>query len=775
MFTSNPPADATHDRLAEPSQDAGRTPGPPVRPPVRPRARSADGRLTGAVLGVARWSARHPWRAIAAWIAFVVISLAVGSLAGTRQLSNADSGVGQSAAADRAIEAARFPSTVTENVLVQSRSGPLDPAVSRSVVAEVSRRYGALPEVKSIGAAVTAADDRSVVVPVIMNVAGSTGSDAVSYAGDHVAALETLARSLQAEHPGLAIGEVGDASLQASVNRQVGSDFHRATVLSLPLTLIILLIAFGALFAAGVPVLLALTAVASALGLSGLVSHLVPASDTLGSVVLLIGMAVGVDYSLFYLRRAREERVAGASTIDAVERAAATSGRAVLVSGIAVMIAMSGMFLAGDAVFSSLAVGTILVVAVAVLGSMTALPAVLAKLGDRIDRPRVPFVRRLQRPEAPRFWPAVMRVLLAKPAVALVLGVVALLALAAPALSMQLRSTGPQDLPRSIPELRTYDRLVAAFPQEGTAHTLVIWSATPLVRGTVERAVGSVESGAAASGLFVRTSPPVEFSPDGRTAKVDLAVPYGTGDPRAVRSLDLLRDHLVPGAFASLRGVSTGVTGDVASDADFSATLRSRLPWVFGFVVLLTFVVMVLAFQSVVIAGTAVVLNLLSVAAAYGLLVLVFQHRWAEGLLGFHSSGAVISWLPLFLFVVLFGLSMDYHVFVVSRIREAAASGLSTREAVTSGVVSSAGAVTSAAIVMVGVFAIFATLSLLEFKQVGIGLAAAVLLDATVVRAVLLPAAMVLLGRYNWWMPGSKRQAPTSPTLGRSTVHANAG
>jgi putative drug exporter of the RND superfamily len=762
MHVSNSPTSL----VAEPSGQHGTSAPEPSR---------NGGRVSAAVLGTARWSARHPWRAIGAWLIFVILSLAVGSAAGTRQLSNADSGVGQSRTADRAIEAARFPTLVTENVLVQPQasSGRLDSAVATAVIAELRTRLAHVTAVDHVGPPITSADGRSLLVPVSMRVGTNTGSAAVTYASDHVAALEAVTRAVQADHPQIFVGEVGDASLQSAVGRQVSSDFGRAELLSLPLTLLILLIAFGALFAAGVPVLLALTAVMSAIALTGLVSHLIPTTDTVASIILLIGMAVGVDYSLFYLRRARDERAAGASTVEAVEIAAATSGRAVLVSGIAVMIAMGGMFLSGDAVFSSLAVGTILVVAVAVLGSLTVLPAVLAKLGGHIDRPRVPFVRRFQRPEAPRLWPAVMRIVLAKPAVALVLGVGALSALALPALSMQLRSTGPQDLPRSMPEMRTYDRQVAAFPQEGLPHTVVIWSPTALNRSAVSGAVSSLESHAAASGLFVSTSQAPEFSPDGRTARVDLPISYGTNDPRAAQSLSLLRDRLLPESFGRMSGVTTAVTGAIASDADFSATLRSRLPLVFGFVVLLTFIVMVLAFQSVVVAATAVMLNLLSVAAAYGLLTLVFQGHWAEGLLGFHSSGAVISWLPLFLFVVLFGLSMDYHVFVVSRIREAAASGLSTRDAVTKGVVSSAGVVTSAAIVMVGVFAIFATLSLLEFKQVGVGLAAAVLIDATIVRGLLLPTVMVLLGSRNWWMPTFGRRRPSSVPL-RQAVQVGA-
>jgi putative drug exporter of the RND superfamily len=715
----------------------------------------------GAALGVARWSARHPWRAMAGWLVFVLICLFAGSAAGTRQLADADTGSGQSGHADRVVANADYPTQITENILVQPRSGRADAEVSAAVT-QLRTSLAGLDVVRQVKGADVSADGRTQLLPVVMQDGGLRNDAAVSWAADRVEQLQTVVATVGSQHPDLRVEEVGDASLEASLGRQVSHDFRQAGLLSLPLTLFILVITFGALIAAGVPVLLALSAVASAIGLSALTSHLFPNSDVISSVILLIGMAVGVDYSLFYLRREREERAAGRTSLDAVDIAAATSGRAVLVSGIAVMIAMSGMFFSGNKEFVSLGIGMILVVAVAVIGSITVLPAVLAKLGHRVDRPRVPFIHRLRsRDGSGRIWPSILRVVLAKPAVSLVVGVTAMLALAAPALGMHLRTTGPSDLPRSIPELRTYDRMVAAFPQEGTTHQVVVWGSQPLNRSVVDAAAHRLQVTAASDGrLFAPDTDAPDYSPDGKVAQFDVAVTYDQGDPRAREGLRVLRDTLVPQAFSSVPGVQTGVTGQIAEDADFSAAFKAHLPLVVGFVLLLTFLVLVLAFRSVVIAGTAIALNLLSVGASYGLLVLVFQHTWAEGLLGFHSNGAVISWLPLFLFVVLFGLSMDYHVFVVSRVREAMQRGLSTRDAVADGVTRSAGTVTSAAVVMVGVFGIFATLSLLDFKQLGIGLAVAVLLDATVVRAVLLPSAMTVLGRWNWWLPKSWERLP---------------
>jgi RND superfamily putative drug exporter len=289
-----------------------------------------------------------------------------------------------------------------------------------------------------------------------------------------------------------------------------------------------------------------------------------------------------------------------------------------------------------------------------------------------------------------------------------------------------------------------------------------VWASSPLDQAEVNAAATKLAA-AATEAPFVEEQPEVQYAPDGRTAIVALPI---TGEPSsaaALTSLVDLRDRLVPAAFAGVTdggAVTVGVTGDVASNADFSDAIAKRLPWVMAFVLLLTFVILLVAFRSLVIAATAVVLNLISVAAAYGILVLVFQNTWAESLLGFRSNGGIVPWLPLFMFVVLFGLSMDYHVFVVSRIREAAHRGMSTIDAIRHGVTSSAGVITSAALIMVGVFAIFGTLSLLDFKQLGVGLAVAVIIDATIVRGVLLPAAMAVLGERNWYLPQFLQRLP---------------
>ncbi|OLB76288.1 MAG: RND transporter [Actinobacteria bacterium 13_2_20CM_2_71_6] len=714
---------------------------------------------------IARWSATHPWRAMALWVVFVVASIVVGNLSGTHKADSAGN-VGETSRAEQLIKSGNFPQDPSvERILVSSRSGPLDRAAAKAAADDAARRLRAVPGVSDVDPAILSPDGTMLMVPVKMAGDPKTASDRVQPLLDATAAV-------QRDHASVRVEEVGNASITKALDATIGQDFQRAEMFSLPVTLIILLVAFGALIAAGVPLLLALSAVGSAIGLSSLASYLVPAQDSVSSVILLIGMAVGVDYSLFYLRREREERAKGAKHLDAVEIAAATSGHAVVVSGIAVIISMAGMFLAGDAIFSSFAGGSILVVAVSVLGSLTVLPALLAKLGRWVDRPRIPFLWRLTaarqladgQAAKPRFWSAVLRPALKYPLATFVISAGALLVLAAPAFGMTLKLPGIQDVPRSTPVMQAYDRLTAAFPSTGTQHVIVV-KAPAAQAGQVKAALDDLGARTASDPLFAHDQKPeLTVSPDRTVTLMTVGTPYAPGTTDGVRSLDRLRGQLVPATVGHLSGAEYAVTGEIAGTTDYSNHVKEKLPLVVGFVLLLTFLVMAWTFRSVVIAVTAIALNMLSVGAAYGLLVVVFQHTWAEKLLDFRSNHGVVSWLPLFLFVVLFGLSMDYHVFVVSRIREAVRSGVPNREAVAQGITRSAGVVTSAAVVMVGVFAIFGTLSTLDMKQLGVGLASAILIDATIIRAVVLPSLMTLLGNANWWAPRFLRGRRPQPT-----------
>nr|MDT0660791.1 MMPL family transporter [Micromonospora sp. DSM 115978] len=705
------------------------------------------GRQYGAATTrIARWSIRHPWWAMGLWLAFVAAAVVVGGMTGTREAT--DLGVGESGRAERIVASAGFADPAVESVLI-TPLGAWDATAARAAADEAADRLRSLREVAEVGEPVPSAVADALLVPVTLD-----GDPEL--AADRIDPVLAVVDDVAAAHPSLRVEIVGDASAGRAVDDLLARDLARAGLFSVPVTLVVLLVAFGAIIAAGVPLLLALSAVAAATGLWGVASQVFPDPGTAAHLMLLIGLAVGVDYSLFYLKREREERRRGVWHVDAVEIAAATSGRAVVVSGVAVLVSMAGLYLAGDVVFNGLATAAIIVVGVAVLGSLTVLPAMLATLGRRVDRPRVPVLWRLtNRDDAPRLWPALLRPALRAPRTTLALSLAVMAALAAPALGMSLKMPGAEDLPRSLPAMRAYDRLVAAYPDEGDAHLVVVRAPAAQADAVRSALTGLVPSGAAE----------VRVSPDRTVSTVEVPVESEGDAPETRRSLVTLRAELVPAAVGAVPGVEYAVGGDIADGIDYTARQQQRLPWVIGFVVLLTVVIMAVAFRSVVVAVVSGLLNVVSVAAAFGLLVLVFQHTWAEPLLDFTSTGHVVAWIPLFLFVVLFGLSMDYHVFVVSRIREAVVAGADSRDAVLQGITRSAGVVTSAAAVMVAVFSIFATLSIIEMKQLGVGLAAAILIDATIVRILLLPSIMALLGRANWWPSrlGRRGQAAAPP------------
>jgi RND superfamily putative drug exporter len=698
-------------------------------------------------LRAARWSATHPWRAIGAWFAFVAIAVALAALVPTKQTTDADYRLGESGRADAMVAAGHFPGGQVESVLVTARDGgaPAQGDVVRAA-AELRTKASGLNGVTGVSAPQWNPPHDAALVDVHL-------TDAVDDPAPVQAAVAAVAR----DHTALELREAGDVSINDAVNTRVAEDLHSAEGISLPITILLMLLAFGALIAAGVPVLLAVTSVAATIGITAPLSHLIHSEPTVTSMIVLIGMAVGVDYSLFYLKREREERAKGHSTLDAVEIAAATSGHSILVSGAAVIGSMAGLFIVGGATFDSLATGAIVVVAVAVIGSVTVLPALLAKLGRWSDRPRLPLLWRVNRRIG---HGGISRRLLApvvrRPVAALVIAVAALVLLAVPSLGMKTNNANLDTLPRSIPQVQTMHAIAAAFPAQGTTATVVVHGPAD-EQARYRSALEHLETAAAATPGFSPAGPgAIETSKDGQTQRLTLPIRWSWSDQRATQAVQHLRDQLVPDAFDGLPG-EHAVGGDVAESLDYATHESSRLPYVIGFVLLLTLVMMALAFRSIVVALLSSALNLLSVGVAFGILTLVFQHGWLSGPLGFTSPGFVIEWIPLFVLVVLVGLSMDYNVFVLARIREHAANGLPARVAVERGITDTAGVITSAAAVMVSVFAIFITLSMLEMKMMGVALAASILIDATLIRLVIMPAALVLLGERAWW-PGRLRR-----------------
>ena len=696
------------------------------------------------------WSVRHRWVAIVGWLLLVVLAGA-GAAVGQRQMTIDQYAAGDSARAARILDQAGIRPGAREMVLVHSDTQTVDApdfqATVRALVVGLTGTGQVADLREPYTAGLVSADRHSALVQFAMT--GDVGT-----AWQRVSPVIDAVDRVRAAHPAVSVEQFGEASANSWFNDTILRDFHRAEWTAIPLALGILLVAFGALLAAVLPVGLAMTAFFAANGLLALISHRMHVDNSTSSVMLLIGLAVGVDYSLFYLRREREERAAGRDPATALRIAAATSGRSVLVSGATVVLAMSGMFLSGMLLFDGFASATIIVVLIAMLGSVTVLPAVLSMLGDRVDFGRVPGMARLRRPQGgSRVWGAILRRVLARPGLSAALSAALLLALAAPLLGMRTEKLSlDKQLPAGAALVQTYHDITAAFPGGPTPAQIVV-TADDVQAGPVRQALADFTSAALRTGLM---NQPIQTTPYPAQHVVVVTVPLAGGgsDDTSLRALRTLRSTVIPETLSTVAGVHAYVAGDLAFSTDFNDRLRHGIVPVLVYVLGMAFLLMLYSFRSLTIAAVSILLNVLSAAAAFGVMVAVFQHGWGAGLVGTAGVGAIESWIPLFAFVVLFGLSMDYHVFVVSRIREAHDRNMTTRAAVAHGIRASAGVVTSAAAIMVAVFTVLGSLSMQDFKQLGVGLAVAILLDATVVRAVLLPSLLTVLGERTWYLPG---------------------
>jgi putative drug exporter of the RND superfamily len=757
-------------RAGAPSAPGQAPPGPPGAGPAgQPRGVPRHGpgpRVRApAVERIAGWSARHRKTAVFGWL-FLVAAVLMGThlLPGnspaTQLCNNYGCDVGQAGRAEQTLQRLNVTFPPSESVLIQARAPgrtfASDPEM-RQAAAQVAAALRGLPhaaaDVRSPlspgGSSLISANGRSALIT--FNIPGNSDNMDQTVVPD----LNAVAAA-QSRHPGLLIAEAGSASADRAINALTGSDFRRAEETSLPVTLVLLLIVFGALIAAGIPLLLAGTSVITAISLLNVPGQWLPVGQAASEVTLLIGMAVGVDYTLFYLRRQREERAKGADAGQAVRIAARTSGRAIVISGLTVMIALAGLFITGAAIFDGIAIGAIAVVGVAVIGSLTFVPGLLSWLGRWADRGRVPFLgRRRTLPEPSRFWGALARRVVRRPLAWGGLAAVAMIALALPALGMRLGEP-VTDVPDNVPIIVTLNEIQQAFPQTPSPAEVVV-TGTNLSGPAVKTAVADLEARASAHGPIRE---PVTVMPvaGGRGLIVNVTLAGNGTDAASDAALLNLRDQALPATLGRVSGISYAVAGGTAGSYDDTQRIDQTLPFVLAAVAALAFVLLMIAFRSVTLPLVSIGLNLLSVGAAFGLITLIFQDGRLQGLLDFTSFGAITNWVPLLMFVFLFGLSMDYHVFILSRIRELRRSGsgnhgASTRDAVTHGIASSAGVVTSAAVIMMAVFSIFATLHTLELKMLGIGLPAAVLIDATVVRGILLPAVMALLGDRCWYLP----------------------
>jgi RND superfamily putative drug exporter len=739
---------------------------------------------------VAGWSAQHRAAAIAGWLGLVVLSVVLSVVVTGEGAPPSDPG--ESGVARRVLDGQGSFEPIRESVLVQPRtdssaSFPEDARLRTATADLVSTLEGlddAVMDVQSplekAGNDRVSADDRSGLVTFFI----PDDEDITRHFDAATAAVNDVAE----RHPDLRIVQSGDLTLSTAVDRAVKDDFSTAEKISLPVTVLILLMVFGSLVAAGIPVLLTATSVIATFSLLQVIDLWTPINSATSSMVLLIGVAVGVDYCLFSLRRLREERAAGRDLDDAIRIAARTSGRVILVSGVTVIVCLSGLLLTGISNFVGLTIGASLVVALAVLASMTALPALLAALGSRVDRGRVPWLGRRRTQVRPsRLWTSVAEAVVRKPVVWGGAAAAALVVMALPAAGMHLQDAAVTDsLPRSVAQVDAAERMQETFPGAASPARVVVWNrdGSRIDPAALDPAVRAIGARAAEAGGA--TAAPITEVVVDRALVIRVPLAGSGTDPTSVKALDTLRDTILPATVGKTTGVEYAVMGKTAFAADFTDVISAKTPVVVGVVLVLAFVLLLVAFRSVAIPAVSIVLTLLSVGAAYGALTWLFQGGHAGSWLGFTSYGGVISWLPLFMFVLVLGLSMDYHIFILSRVRERLHQGASPMRALVDGVGSSAGVVTTAAVVMVSVFSIFVVLSAIEYKMLGVGMAIAVLIDATLVRGVLLPAALAVLGPRAWslprwleWLPGQRLEAPGSggrspewPGLSASNISA---
>jgi RND superfamily putative drug exporter len=575
-------------------------------------------------------------------------------------------------------------------------------------------------------------------------------------ARERVEPLPAMVEELRAAHPGLRIHALNNALANEEISELVNSDLDASLRITIPLTFAILLLAFGTVVAAIVPLVLAVTALLAAFGFLGLYSQAVSAvSPYATQLIVLIGLAVAVDYSLFMVTRYRTERRRGRDRDGAIRVASSTAGRAVFFSGLAVMISIAGLFVLDDPLFRSMAIGTIAVVFISVVGSLTFLPAVLALLGDGLDRFRVPFLaRRGEEGRGP--WARVVRGVMRRPLLWTAVVATLMIAAGTPVTRLHLGQSDFESFPDDLDAVQAINLLDARWPTGSTLELQVVVTradepATQAAIEQLQRRVLEIDG----------ISEPAEVRPsaDGTVARVSFVQSGHRNDLDNRAAVRTIREQIVPELFGPLTGVRALVGGEVAYTADVTDFYAEGMPLVMAFVLGLSFLLLLVAFRSIVIPIKAILLNLLSTGAAFGLLVLVFQDGWLSGQLGF-KPGVIESFVPVFIFTILFGLSMDYHVFILTRIKEARDHGLASNEAVARGIAITSGTITSAAAIMVGVFAVFVTLELAIIKQLGFGLAVAVFLDATIIRSVLLPATMRLLGEWNWWLPPFLRWLP---------------
>ena len=719
---------------------------------------------------LARACSAHPWWTIGAWlVAVVAAGAALALLLGDLTTEGHPTNNPESQRAEDAIEQA-FPSqagnAVTDIIIVRSDRYTVGSPRFRAFVQRLEaqgRETGAVAGVQSFYETrdpALVSEDRHATA-LLIDVPDS------DRAGDVIDVVE----SADAE-PTFETAITGDQTVDNDFNELSQRDLENGELrFGIPAALVILVLVFGAVVAGLIPLLMAILSIAVALGLVALFSQAFDLSVFITNMLTGMGLALGIDYSLFVVSRYREERGRGLVKPDAIAASGATASRAVLFSGTAFVLAMCGMLIVPNNIMRSLALGAILVGIVSVAAALTLLPALLGLLGDRVNALRVPFVGRAALESAGtegRFWHAIVERVMRRPGLSLALAAAVLIAVAIPLFGLHIGASGVSTLPDSFASKRGFIALERDFPRLTTDPVQIVVAEgydRPAVRNSLEQ----LRDRLAADPRF--GSGAIRNSPDGSVGLLQVPIKGDSAGTEAVAAVRELRSEAIPELFGATEA-TVYVGGDTAENIDYFDSVSDPAPIVLAFVLGLTLVLLTIVFRSVVVAATALLLNLLSVGAAYGLLVLVFIHGYGADLFGFTQSDTIEAWVPLFLFSVLFGLSMDYQVFLLSRIKERYDSTGDTNDAVSWGVSSTARIITGAALIIVAVFLGFAMGDLLQFQQMGFGVAVALLVDATIIRSVMLPSIMALLGRWNWYLPRWLEWLPRVEVEGSGTQAA---
>jgi putative drug exporter of the RND superfamily len=695
----------------------------------------------------ARRCAARPWRTVLAWVLLVAASVVISGalLSGALTTESTFTGTPDSKRADDLRESRLGVKMPIRDVVIVRANGSGDPAglaAAVSVVHDSVARLGR--DVVSVAPAAQA--------PVSQD--GRSALLALTIPGDiadtdpKIEQVLTAAKAV--DQPGYTVLVTGDATLSRDLTKLSESDLQKGEGIGIPIALVILVFVFGALVAAFIPVLLAMFAIVVGIAMIALIGTVSPLSFFAVNMLTFMGLAVGIDYSLFVVSRFREERTRGLDVEAAIERSAGTAGRAVAFSGLTVVLALVGMLIVPTEIFVSLAVGAIVVVIVTMVAALTLLPAVLRLLGDRVNKGRIPFISRHAKEETRQgFWARAVHLAMRRPAISATLACGLLLIFAIPALSLNTGAAGISSLPDNLSAKQGFVALNRDFSAGAVTPADIVVDG-PVGTPTIDAAITSLTKTMAADKRF--GTPVIESHTDQHLAVISVPVAGDSTSQAAEDAVKTLRNDAIPAAFDGT-SANVYVTGATAQNLDFTDITQTYLPIVFALVLGLSFILLLVAFRSIVVPVTSIAMNLLSVAAAYGLLVFVTEKGHGAGLFGFHVVPTIEAWIPLFLFSVLFGLSMDYQVFLLSRIRERYDETGNTREAVTYGIGSTAHLITGAALIMVAVFAGFASGDLVMFQQMGFGLGVAILVDATIVRVVLMPAVMELLGDRNWYLP----------------------